>query len=65
MAYGGSQTRDQVRRSAAGLRHSHRNGGIRAVSKDPHCCSWQHQILNPLSEAREGTRVLIDTIRVR
>ena len=27
------------------------------------CCSlWQHQILNPLSEARDQTRILTDTM---
>ena len=25
-----------------------------------HHSSWQHQILNPLSEARDGTCVLVD-----
>ena len=27
--------------------------------------SWQCQVLNPLSEARDGTRVLMDTSRAR
>ena len=26
-----------------------------------HHSSWQHWILNPLTEARDGTRVLMDT----
>ena len=26
--------------------------------------SWQCQVLNPLSEARDGTRILIDTSRI-
>ena len=30
-----------------------------------HCSSWQCQILNPLSEARDGTRILRHTSRVR
>ena len=30
---------------------------------DLHHRSWQHQILNPLSEARDGTLVLMDTVR--
>ena len=42
-AYGGSQARDPIRATAASLQHS----------------SWQHQILNPLSEARDRTRNLI------
>ena len=31
---------------------------------DLHHSSQQHQILNPLSEARDGTRVLLDTSQV-
>ena len=27
-----------------------------------HCSLWQHQILDPLSEARDQTRILIDTM---
>ena len=29
-----------------------------------HCSLWQHQILNPLSEARDQARILMDTSRV-
>ena len=29
-----------------------------------HHSSWQHQILNPLIEARDGTCLLMDTSRV-
>ena len=32
---------------------------------DLYCSSWQRQILHPLSEARDRTRVLMDTIWVR
>ena len=32
---------------------------------DLHHSSWQHQILNPLSEARDQTCILIDTSQVR
>ena len=31
---------------------------------DPHCSSWQHRILNPLSEARDRTHSLMDTSQV-
>ena len=31
---------------------------------DLHCSSWQHQMLNPLSEAGDGTCVLMDTSQV-
>ena len=30
-----------------------------------HCSSWQCWILNPLSRAKDGTRILMDTSRVR
>ena len=32
---------------------------------DWHHSSWQNQILNPLSEARDGTRILMDTSQIR
>ena len=32
---------------------------------DLHHSSWQHQILNPLSQARDWTCILMDTSRVR
>ena len=31
---------------------------------DLHYSSWQHQILNPLSEARDQTLILMDTSQV-
>ena len=31
---------------------------------DPHHSSWQHQILNPLSEASDQTPILMDTSQV-
>ena len=47
-AYGDFQARGRIRATAAGLHH----------------CSWQCQILNPVSmEARDQTRVLMDTSR--
>ena len=32
---------------------------------DLHCSSWQHQILGPLSEARDRTLILMDASQVR
>ena len=32
---------------------------------DLHHSSWQHQTLNPLNKARDQTRILMDTSRVR
>ena len=47
-AHGSSQARGQIEAVAAGLHHS----------------LLQHGILNPLSEARDGTPVLMDTSQV-
>ena len=57
-AYGGSQAKGRMGAIAASLHHSHSNS-----RSEPHLnlhhSSWQCWILNPLSEARNGTRVLI------
>ena len=62
-AYGGSQARDPIRAAAAGLHHSHSH-----ARSQPHlwptCSLWQCRILNPLSEARDRTFILMDTSRV-
>ena len=47
-AYGSSQTRGQIRATAASLHHS----------------SWPHWILNPLNKARNWTCVLMDISKV-
>ena len=61
MAYGNSQARGCIWAAAAGLCHRKR----KAVSKlDLHCSSWQRQLLNPLSEAKDWTHVLMDTSQV-
>ena len=58
IAYGGSQSRRLIGAVAAGLRQSHSN-----ATQDPSCIcnhsSWQRQILNPLSEARDWTHNLM------
>ena len=56
MAYGRSQVRGQIEAAAASLRHSHSNTG-----SEPHLRLWQRRILNPLSEARNQTCVLMGT----
>ena len=48
MAYGRSQAGGRTGAAAASLHHS----------------SWQHRILNPLSEARDQTHILMDTNQV-
>ena len=57
MAYGGSQARGLIRAVATAMPDpSH--------LCDLHHSSWQCQILNPLSEARDPTLVLMDANRV-
>ena len=53
-------SRCRLAATAAGLHHSHSNCQIRAVF-NLHHSSWQRQILNPLSEARDQTHVLMDS----
>ena len=65
MAYRSSRIRGQIRAKAAGLRCSHCNAGSKPLRiYDLHHNSWQRQILNPLSEARDGTHVLMDPSQV-
>lgn len=61
--YGGSEARGQIGAVAASLHHSHSN-----ARSEPHLqptpqltAMWQCQILNPLSEARVQTCILMDT----
>ena len=53
-AYGGSHARGLIGAVGTGLRQGHSNSG-----SEPHChlyhSSWQHQILNLLSKARDQT----------
>ena len=62
VAYGGSQARGQTRAAAAILHHSHSNS--RSKPRLRHHSSQQRWILNPLSEARDWTHILMDTNRV-
>ena len=63
MAYGGSQARTQIRVVAAGLCHSHSN-----TISEPHLRPTPQlmamPILNPPSEARDGSCVLMDTSQI-
>ena len=74
MAYRNSQARGPVGASAANLCRGHSNVGSVSViyttatatqdlgpSCDLHPSSRQHWILNPLSEARDRTSILMDT----
>ena len=58
MAYGGSQAKDPLTYATAiatpDLSHV----------CDLHHSSWHHQILNPLSEARDQTCILMDTNQI-
>ena len=57
--YGGSQARGQTGAVATGLCHNIAMLGLSCICDLQHS-SWQRQILNPLSEARDGTCVLMD-----
>jgi len=57
MAYGSSQPGGWIRATAAGPLHS--NTGSQPHLR-PTPCSGQQQILHPLTEARDRTRILID-----
>ena len=57
--YGGSQARSPIGAVAAGLCQSHRSRVC-----DLYHSSWQHQNLNPLSDATDQTCVLMDASRV-
>ena len=63
-AYGSSQEQGQIGAIAAGLRHSHSNGGsetrLQTTPQLRQC--W---ILNPLSKARDGTCILMDAGQIR
>ena len=54
MAHGGSQAGGLIGATAASLHHSNSNSRSSRVC-DLHHSSWQYQILNPLSEARDQT----------
>ena len=56
--YRSSQSRGQIRAAAADLHHSHSNVGSKPCLRPTPQERW---ILNPLSEARDQTHVLMDT----
>ena len=61
-AHGSSQARDWIRAVPAGLHHSHSNVGSEpSYVYDPYHSSWQGPSLNPLSGARDGAPILLDT----
>ena len=59
MAYASSQAWSQIRSAAAGLHHSLSKAGSE-LHLQPTPSSWECRILNPLSEARDQTRILKD-----
>ena len=62
VAYGSSQTRGQIRATAASLHHSHSNSGSEHIFDLGGSSQQHHQILNPLREARDQTLILADTM---
>ena len=63
MVYGGSQARGQLRAAAASLHHMQAMPDLSRICHLHHS-SRQHQILNQLRKARDGTRVLMDTSQI-
>ena len=63
-AYGGSQARGRIGDVAAAYTTATAMRDLSLVC-DPHHSSRPHQSLNPLSEARDRTRISMDTSRVR
>ena len=62
VAHGISQARCWIGALAASLCHNHRNVPDLSHIFELHCSLWQCQIINPLSEARDQTCNLKDTI---
>ena len=63
-AYLSSQARDRIIAADAGLHHSHRNMESNPGLRHPPQVTQQYQMLDPLSEARDQTRILMDTSRI-
>jgi len=61
--YGCFHARGLIRASPASLHHSHSIAGLNCVCYLHHS-SQKHQILNPLSETRDQTHILMDTSQV-
>ena len=60
MAYGSSQVRGPIGAAVAGLHHSHSNARSKLhLQTMPQLVACQ--ILNPLSETRDPTHILMDT----
>ena len=64
-AYWSSQAKGWIRAVAANLHHSQSNAGSELCLRPTPHSSWQHCIRNPLSEARNQTRILMGTSWVR
>ena len=64
MVYEGSQATGQIGVVAAGLHQSHSRADLSLVCNLYHS-SQQHQILHPLSEARDAKCNLMDTSQIR
>ena len=61
LTYGSSRARGQIGAAAAGLHHSHATLDLSHIFNLCHSLG-QRQVLNPLSEARDGTRILMETV---
>ena len=63
-AYGSSQGRSRIGAAAADLHHSHSNAGSKTCLRLMTQPTAMPDIFNPLSRARDQTRVLMDTIQI-
>ena len=61
MAYGSSRARNRIRAEAAGLHHSHSNTRSELCLQPTTIAHSNTEFFNPLSEARDQTRGLMDT----
>ena len=62
MAYESSWARGQIQATATGLHHSHSKARSKSCLRPT---PQQRRILNPLSEARDRTHILMDTCWIR
>ena len=58
-AYGSSQARVRTGAAGASIRHSHSNARSKPYLRNLYHSSQRHQILSPLSKARDGKHILM------
>ena len=63
VVFGGSQARGRTKAAAEAYTTATATQDLNLIC-NVHHSSWQHGILNPLSKARDGTLIFMDTSRV-